>query len=105
MGGEGWGEMLSAQLDGEDDPAGRVLVDEHLAGCAGCREWLDRAATGNRLTRTSGGAEGADLSATIMAAVPGQPTRSRFAVPGWLSRTRLAAPGWLTRTRAATALY
>ena len=45
--------MLSAQLDGEDDPAGRALVDEHLAGCAGCREWLDRAAAVNRLTRTA----------------------------------------------------
>ena len=44
--------MVSAQLDGEDDPADRPLVDEHLAGCADCRDWLDRAATVNRLTRT-----------------------------------------------------
>ena len=35
--------MLSAQLDGEDDPGDRALVEEHLAGCAGCRRWLDRA--------------------------------------------------------------
>ena len=64
--------MLSAQLDGEDDPADRERVDEHLAGCAGCREWLDQAATVNRLTRTSVVAEVPDLSAAIMAAVAGQ---------------------------------
>src|SRR5690242_5208103 len=66
---ERWREMLSAQLDGEDDPAGRGLVDEHLAGCAGCREWLDRAATVNRLTRTAVGVA-PDLSSAILAALP-----------------------------------
>jgi predicted anti-sigma-YlaC factor YlaD len=67
---ERWREMLSAQLDGEDDPADRERVDEHLAGCADCRQWLDRAATVNRLTRT--GVTGAvpDLSAAILAALP-----------------------------------
>ncbi|MFI5894181.1 zf-HC2 domain-containing protein [Actinoplanes sp. NPDC051513] len=68
MGCERWREMLSAQLDGEDDPADRPRVDEHLAGCAGCREWLDSAATVNRLTRTAVGVA-PDLSASIMAAV------------------------------------
>ena len=62
--------MLSAQLDGEDDPAGRPLVDEHLAGCAGCRDWLDRAAMVNRLTRTGVGLA-PDLSSAILAALPG----------------------------------
>ncbi|MEU4238972.1 zf-HC2 domain-containing protein [Actinoplanes sp. NPDC026619] len=66
---ERWREMLSAQLDGEDDPAVRPLVDEHLAGCAGCQEWLDRAATVNRLTRTGVGVA-PDLSAAILAALP-----------------------------------
>ena len=66
---ERWREMLSAQLDGEDDPADRPLVDEHLAGCAGCREWLDRAASVNRLTST-GMATAPDLSAAILAALP-----------------------------------
>jgi predicted anti-sigma-YlaC factor YlaD len=67
MGCERWREMLSAQLDGEDDPAGRSLVDEHLAGCAGCREWLDQAAVVNRLTRMGVG-PAPDLSASILAA-------------------------------------
>jgi predicted anti-sigma-YlaC factor YlaD len=69
--------MMSAQLDGEDDPADRPLVDEHLAGCADCRQWLDRAATVNRLIRTRVAAPVPDLTATIMAAGPAaSPKRS-----------------------------
>ena len=74
--------MLSAQLDGEDDPADRPLVDEHLAGCAGCREWLDQAAAVNRLTRTSLATPMPDLTAAILAAVPERR-------PPLLSRARL----------------
>ncbi|GIE98145.1 hypothetical protein Ari01nite_56100 [Paractinoplanes rishiriensis] len=70
--------MLSAQLDGEDEAADRPRVEEHLAGCAGCREWLDRAATVNRLTRTGVGLA-PDLSATILAALPATPAT----VPFW----------------------
>ncbi|GIF09535.1 zf-HC2 domain-containing protein [Actinoplanes siamensis] len=76
---ERWREMLSAQLDGEDDPALRPLVDEHLAGCAACREWLDAAASVNRLTRTGKMPEVPDLTAAILAALPAQPaTRARW---------------------------
>ncbi|MEV6305026.1 zf-HC2 domain-containing protein [Actinoplanes sp. NPDC051861] len=77
MGCERWREMLSAQLDGEDDPALRPLVDDHLAGCADCRTWLDRAAAVNRLTRTGPVAAVPDLSAAILAALPAEPERSR----------------------------
>jgi predicted anti-sigma-YlaC factor YlaD len=73
---ERWREMLSAQMDGEDDPADRPLVDEHLAGCAGCRRWLDRAATVNRLTRTGVATGVPDLSAAILAAEPLPPART-----------------------------
>jgi predicted anti-sigma-YlaC factor YlaD len=72
---ERWREMLSAQMDGEDDPADRPLVDEHLAGCAGCRLWLDRAATVNRLTRTGLATAVPDLSAAILTAAPTPPRR------------------------------
>lgn len=68
---ERWREVLSAQLDGEqhpDDPA----ADDHLAGCPACRQWLDHAATVNRLTRTRLVAEPPDLTAAILAAVPAQ---------------------------------
>jgi predicted anti-sigma-YlaC factor YlaD len=67
---ERWRELLSAQLDGEDDPADRPLVDQHLAGCADCRQWLDRAAEVNRLTRTRPVIPAPDLTEAIMAAVP-----------------------------------
>jgi predicted anti-sigma-YlaC factor YlaD len=69
--------MLSAQLDGEDDPALRPLVDEHLAECAGCRDWLDRAAAVNRLTRTAPVPDVPDLTAAILAALPEQPVTPR----------------------------
>jgi predicted anti-sigma-YlaC factor YlaD len=89
---ERWREMISAQLDGEDDPADRPLVDEHLAGCAGCRQWLDRAATVNRLTRTAVAAPGPDLSAAILAALPPARRRRPLVTIGRLFAT-LAAVG------------
>src|SRR4051812_42721597 len=110
---ERWREMLSAQLDGEDDPAARPLVDEHLAGCAACREWLDRAAAVNRLTRPA--VPVPDLGDRILAALPVAAARPA-GVPvggpaGWLSR--LAGRfGWLSglagpfrRFSPATALF
>lgn len=75
---ERWREMLSAQLDGEGEPDGTALVDDHLAGCAGCRQWLDRAATVNRLTRTGVGVPVPDLTDTIMAALPPVAPRPRL---------------------------
>ncbi|MEV0902507.1 zf-HC2 domain-containing protein [Actinoplanes sp. NPDC049802] len=92
---ERWREMLSAQLDGEDDPALRPLVDEHLAGCAGCRDWLDRAAAVNRLTRTAPVPAVPDLSAVILAALPQRavpPRRRRLPVAALL-HIALAAVG------------
>jgi len=104
--------MLSAQLDGEDDPADRARVDEHLAGCAGCRAWLDRAATVNRLTRTGAVADVPDLTAAILAALPPPAETARPARAGLLRRVaarlsprRLTVPRWLTRSRLAAALY
>jgi predicted anti-sigma-YlaC factor YlaD len=122
---ERWREMLSAQLDGEDDPADRARVDEHLAGCAGCREWLDRAATVNRLTWTGVVTDVPDLSAAILAALPTQEEsappsgdatqRSRkwaLASEGaaaWMIPSRLAprrlVPRWLTRSRLTALLF
>jgi predicted anti-sigma-YlaC factor YlaD len=89
---ERWRELVSAQLDGEDDPADRPRVEEHLAGCAGCREWLERAATVNRLTRTGLVADVPDLSAAIMAALPPAPARRRRLTSGPL-HAALAAVG------------
>ncbi|GAA0521979.1 membrane protein [Paractinoplanes deccanensis] len=68
--------MLSAQLDGEDDPADRPLVEQHLSGCAGCRQWLDRAAAVNRMTSTRM-APAPDLTEAILAALPAGEPRTR----------------------------
>ncbi|MGD9989285.1 zf-HC2 domain-containing protein [Pseudonocardia sp.] len=45
-------EALSARLDGEDRPGEVTATDAHLAGCADCRAFHDRAARITRLTRT-----------------------------------------------------
>jgi predicted anti-sigma-YlaC factor YlaD len=72
--------MLSAQLDGEDNPADRALVEEHLAGCAGCATWFEQAAMVNRLTRTA--VPVPDLGDRILSALPAahpMPARRRLA--------------------------
>jgi predicted anti-sigma-YlaC factor YlaD len=84
--------MLSAQLDGEGEPAEAALVDDHLAGCAGCRQWLDRAATVNRLTRTGVGVPVPDLTDKIMAALPAVAPRRRLR-PATALYVALAAVG------------
>ena len=45
------GDRLSALLDGELDPVGETVVQEHLASCPSCREELDRLAQARRLLR------------------------------------------------------
>jgi predicted anti-sigma-YlaC factor YlaD len=74
---ERWRELVSARLDGEDDPADRARVEEHLAGCADCRAWLDRAAAVNRLTRTAAATDVPDLTEAILAALPTGPAPIR----------------------------
>lgn len=86
--------MLSAQLDGEDDPARRAQVDEHLAGCTGCQQWLDRAAAVNRLTRTA--VPVPDLGDRFLAALPpvAAPPAARWRIPiGTVLFLALAAVG------------
>jgi len=109
---ERWREMLSAQLDGEDDPADRPRVDEHLAGCAGCREWLERAAAVNRLTRTGLVTDVPDLTAAILAALPpAAPAPARRGLwREWFAITRSggeagAGPRPGRRARLSAALY
>ncbi|WP_372456582.1 zf-HC2 domain-containing protein [Mycobacterium intracellulare] len=34
---------LSARIDGEREPVPSLRVDEHLASCAGCRQWYSGA--------------------------------------------------------------
>ncbi|MEV4198218.1 zf-HC2 domain-containing protein [Micromonospora globbae] len=77
MGCEQWREILSAQLDGEATAAEQAGVESHLDGCAGCREWLDRAAAVTRRSRLTLTGQGPDLTAEILAALPVPAPRRR----------------------------
>ncbi|MDG6102137.1 zf-HC2 domain-containing protein [Dactylosporangium aurantiacum] len=44
-------EALSARMDGEDEPVAPALVDAHLAQCAACRQWQERAVAATRMVR------------------------------------------------------
>ena len=68
-------EALSARLDGEDDPAERVAVDAHLAGCAECARWLEQATVVNRMARLSTVPPGPGISDEVLAGAPGRGRR------------------------------
>lgn len=69
-------EALSARLDGEELPGESAAIDDHLAGCAACRSYAERAASVTRRARMSPVQETPDLVATVLAAAP-PPRRSR----------------------------
>jgi predicted anti-sigma-YlaC factor YlaD len=48
-------EALSARIDGEREPVPAARVDEHLAGCAPCRQWQAAAVEQTRLLRRLAG--------------------------------------------------
>jgi predicted anti-sigma-YlaC factor YlaD len=79
VGCDGYREALSARLDGEDEPVGGAELDAHLAGCAACRQWLEDAATVNRLARTAPAMAGVDVTEAVLPAAPGR-WRGRLAV-------------------------
>ncbi|MGC4821781.1 zf-HC2 domain-containing protein [Micromonospora sp. DT63] len=70
MGCEQWREILSAQFDGEETPAEQAGADAHLAECATCRRWYDRAAAVTRRARLTLAAPGPDLTHVILATLP-----------------------------------
>ncbi|MFV0496289.1 zf-HC2 domain-containing protein [Mycobacterium sp.] len=44
-------EALSARIDGEREPVPAARVDEHLEGCAACRDWYEQASAQARELR------------------------------------------------------
>ncbi|HOB47951.1 MAG TPA: zf-HC2 domain-containing protein [Mycobacterium sp.] len=48
-------EALSARIDGEREPIPAARVDEHLTGCAGCRDWYAAAVEQTQLIRRLAG--------------------------------------------------
>jgi predicted anti-sigma-YlaC factor YlaD len=63
-------DAISARLDGEDLPGESDRVDAHLARCADCRAFAERAARVTRLTRTRAAEPVPDLTAAVLAAAP-----------------------------------
>jgi Putative zinc-finger len=79
---------ISAGLDGEGPGVPGEVTDEHLAGCAACRAWQQRAHTITRRARLGGYVLDHDLAPGVLAALP--PHRKR---PTWLRAGLLAAVG------------
>lgn len=63
---ETWREVVSADLDGEATPAESAAVEEHLAECAACRRWAERAAVVTRRARTRPAEAAPDLVGIVL---------------------------------------
>lgn len=82
-------EALSARIDGEREPIPAARVDEHLDGCAPCRDWQAAAVQQTQLLRRLAGRS---QVAAVREPAPRPPRRSaRVAVP--LRRWALGAVG------------
>jgi predicted anti-sigma-YlaC factor YlaD len=63
-------QAVSAQIDGEDPGLPPVSVDGHLAGCAECRGWRQRAHLVTRHARLARSFLDHDLTQAVLASVP-----------------------------------
>jgi len=68
-------EAISARIDGEDSGIPDDVLAAHLAGCADCRSWEQRAHVVTRRARLGGAFLDRDLTERVLAAVPPSPTR------------------------------
>jgi predicted anti-sigma-YlaC factor YlaD len=78
---------ISFGLDGEDPGVPGEVTGEHLAGCAACRAWQQRAHAMTRRARLGGYTLDHDLAPGVLAALPA-PGKRRSA---WLRAGLLAA--------------
>lgn len=99
-------EALSARLDDEDPGVDIGRLDAHLAGCPGCTAYARQIGVLHRMTRVRTAEAVPDLSAAIVAALPGaararSPFGERISVARWalfvvaLTQLVLAAPALL----------
>ena len=70
-------EAISARIDGEDPGVAAGLVEAHLAECAACRSWQQRAHAVTRRARLGGSFLDHDLTPRVLAAVPPSPPGRR----------------------------
>jgi predicted anti-sigma-YlaC factor YlaD len=68
-------EAISARIDGEDPGVPNGAIEAHLATCAACRGWQQRAHAMTRRARLGGRFLEQDLTARVLAAVPPEPAR------------------------------
>ncbi len=71
-------DAISTRMDGEDDgghPGGADAVERHLAGCASCRAFADRAAHVTRLARIRPAEPLPDVLPGLLAALDGGDVR------------------------------
>jgi hypothetical protein len=61
-------EAISAQIDGEDPGVPADALEAHIAGCAGCQGWRQRAHSVTRRARLGGPFLDHDLTARVLAA-------------------------------------
>jgi predicted anti-sigma-YlaC factor YlaD len=68
-------EAISARIDGEDPGVPDGAIEAHLATCAACRGWQERAHAMTRRARLGGRFLEQDLTAQVLAAIPPEPAR------------------------------
>lgn len=71
-------EALSAELDGESPGLSADRVAGHLDGCAGCRDWYERASRVTRLARLAPADPMPDLAALVVPSAT--PARRRLPI-------------------------
>jgi predicted anti-sigma-YlaC factor YlaD len=80
-------EAISARIDGEDPGLPGSALDAHLASCADCREWQQRAHELTRRARLGAPFLERDLTAQVLAATqPVQAGRRRLAGDAHMAR-------------------
>lgn len=63
-------EAISARIDGEDPGVPGGALEAHLAGCATCRGWQQRAHAVTRRARVGGSFLDRDLAPRVLAVIP-----------------------------------
>ena len=81
-------EAISARIDGEDSGIPDDVLVAHLAECADCRSWEQRAHVVTRRARLGGAFLDRDLTERVLATVPPAPARR---LRGITQRTALVA--------------
>jgi predicted anti-sigma-YlaC factor YlaD len=71
-------EAISARIDGEDPGVPGEALEAHLAGCAACRNWQQRAHVVTRRARLGGPFLDRDLTGQVLAAISPAPARRRL---------------------------